>query len=273
MTRLRTLLAGLSSRLRTMRELEVRLAEKNERLQNLRWQNLRWQAKDSSKTIRKAKGDVELGSLPDFLILGTENGGTTTLHWTLCQHPHVEPATKKEVHFFDSHRWFEKGIGWYRSRFPAPAWGDGRRVITGEASPYYLLHPFAPHRASITVPDAKLIALLRNPVDRAYSAYKHRVLTGRESLSFEEALDAEEERTSGELEKMLSDESYHSLTYSLSRTTGGSTSTWAWTLVGEYRPQAVFLPGALLGPIHGVRRLIPICNLLCGRERRARVGG
>jgi Sulfotransferase domain len=155
-------------------------------------------------------GNAALGALPDFLIIGTEKGGTTFLYWKLCQHPYVEPAHEKELHFFDTRLWFKKGVGWYRSQFPAPAWRDGRKVITGEASPYYLFHPFSPRRASNLLPDAKLIALLRNPVDRAYSAYNDKVSTGHESLSFEAALAEEENRTAGELEKMLSDERYYS---------------------------------------------------------------
>ena len=155
-------------------------------------------------------GSAALGALPDFLIIGTEKGGTTFLYWKLCQHLYVEPAHEKELHFFDTPLWFKKGVSWYRSQFPAPAWRDGRKVITGEASPYYLFHPFSPLRASKLLPDAKLIAILRNPVDRAYSAYNDKVSTGHESLSFEAALAEEENRTAGELEKMLSDERYYS---------------------------------------------------------------
>jgi hypothetical protein len=175
---------------------------------------VRTSSRGKSKTARKGEVPTQTGSLPDFLILGTEKGGTSTFYWTLCRHPRVERATKKEVHFFDSsRRWFEKGVGWYRSQFPAPTWRDGLKVVTGEATPYYLFHPYSPGRASTTVPDAKLIALLRNPVDRAYSAYRQRVRNRQESLSFEEALEAEEERTSGELEKLLADETYHDRAY------------------------------------------------------------
>src|SRR5215210_506392 len=173
-------------------------------------------ARRSLKTSRgEVGGDLKPGVLPDFLILGTEKGGTSTLYWTLCQHPLIEPATKKEVHFFDSRKWFEKDVRWYRSQFPALPPGDGPKTVTGEASPYYLLHPHTPRRAFVTVPEAKLIALLRNPVDRAYSAYRHKVRRGQETLSFEEALEEEEERTVGELGKMLADETYRSRAYPL----------------------------------------------------------
>src|SRR5690606_27362001 len=89
----------------------------------------------------------------------------------------------------------------------------GRRVITGEASPYYMVYPFAPERLRKDLPQAKLIALLRNPVDRAYSHYQHQVARGRESLSFEEALAAEPRRLDGELEKILADETYTSFAH------------------------------------------------------------
>jgi hypothetical protein len=75
--------------------------------------------------------------------------------------------------------------------------------IVGEASPGYVFHPLAPARVKATVPEARLIVLLRDPVDRALSHYHHEVALGRESLSFEEALDAEAERTRGEEERLV----------------------------------------------------------------------
>lgn len=153
--------------------------------------------------------EAEPGGLPDFLIIGAQKAGTTYLYHLLTRHPYVEPATAKEVHYFDTH--FSKGDGWYRSRFPQPAWREGHKVLTGEASPYYLYHPHAARRAAAVVPDAKLIVLLRNPVDRAYSDYQHKYREGREPLrSFQEAIEAEENRLRGEREKMLADEDYAS---------------------------------------------------------------
>lgn len=151
--------------------------------------------------------DAEQGSLPDFLIIGTQKGGTTFLYHLLRQHPYVEPAARKEIHFFDSRR-FKRGIDWYRSHFPGQHWEKGRKVITGEASPYYLYHPLAPQRAAKSVPQAKLVTMLRNPVDRAFSDYQHRVRQEAEVLSFERAIEAEEERLQGEREKILANASY-----------------------------------------------------------------
>jgi len=85
-----------------------------------------------------------------------------------------------------------------------------RDLISGEATPSYIFHPHAPRRIKQTIPGVKLIALFRNPVDRAYSFYQQQFRRGIETLSFEEALAAEDERLEGELERMLGDDSYFS---------------------------------------------------------------
>jgi hypothetical protein len=102
----------------------------------------------------------------------------------------VEPAAAKELHFFDD--LFDEGTEWYRRCFPTPRWKDGRRTITGEATPM-LAHGLAPERMAEVVPEARLIVLLRNPVDRAYSLYHHWARNGVEALSFEEVIEAEQE--------------------------------------------------------------------------------
>src|SRR3954453_12461513 len=88
-----------------------------------------------------------------------------------------------------------------------------QRPLVGEASPSYLFHPLAPDRVARLLPDARLIALLRSPVERAFSHYQHEVALGREPLSFEEAIDREDERMRGELEHMLRDPYYFSHTW------------------------------------------------------------
>jgi hypothetical protein len=141
--------------------------------------------------------------LPDFLILGAQKAGTTALFSYLRRHPSITGPAWKEVSFFDRH--YARGTRWYRGQFPLK-----RASFVGEASPSYLLHPLAPERVRSLVPDARLITLLRNPVDRAYSHYQHEVALGREPLSFEEALAAEDERLAGEVERMLADPRYFS---------------------------------------------------------------
>ncbi len=133
---------------------------------------------------------AQLRQLPDFIIIGTQRGGTTSLYRYLAAHPDIGPALRKEVHFFD--RYYDKGMNWYLANFPV----RGEASVVGEASPYYLFHPDVPERARRAVPHAKFIALLRNPVDRAYSHYQMKVRRGVESLSFEDAIDKEPERLS-----------------------------------------------------------------------------
>ncbi|HET7555890.1 MAG TPA: sulfotransferase domain-containing protein [Gaiellaceae bacterium] len=144
--------------------------------------------------------------LPDFLVLGAQKAGTTALYTYLRRHPDLAGPSWKEVSFFDRH--WVRGVAWYRGNFPNNARTRGKLV--GEASPSYLFHPLAPERVQEVVPEARLVALVRNPVDRALSHYNHEVALGREPLPFEEALDAEDERLRGEVERMLADPEYFS---------------------------------------------------------------
>lgn len=146
--------------------------------------------------------------LPDFLIIGAMRAGTTSLHSYINQHPQVAPALRKEIHFFD--RNFHKGLGWYRAHFPccrAP------NILTGEDTPYYLFHPAAPRRIMETLPTVTLIAILRHPVNRAYSHYWQKIRRGRETLSFVDALAAEDGRLQGETERLRDDPGHHSFNH------------------------------------------------------------
>lgn len=153
---------------------------------------------------------------PDFLIIGAQRCGTTTLYKTLVQHPGVLPAgLHKGVHYFDTG--YERGFGWYRSHFPttlsarAGARRLGRRPITGEASPYYMFHPLAPERIRHDLPEVRLIVMLRDPVERAHSAYTHERARGYETEDFETALALEPERLRGEEDRLRSEPGYVSL--------------------------------------------------------------
>ena len=137
-----------------------------------------------------------MGALPDFVIIGGKKCGTTFLYHLLTQHPLVQPAASKELHFFDA--LFDEGIEWYRQFFPAPGWEAGRRTITGEASPY-IANRLAPERMAQVVPEARLIALLRNPVDRAYSDYQMVARKDREHKTFEEAIGLQEPAEAGKV--------------------------------------------------------------------------
>jgi hypothetical protein len=141
------------------------------------------------------------------------------LYRYLQQHPHVIPVGfgQKGIHYFDTN--YRRGPRWYRSHFPTTSFKAHRArrlggpVITGEGSPYYVFHPLAPQRIAQTVPDARFILMLRDPVSRAYSHYQHEVARGFEDLEFEDALDREDERLAGERERLLADPDYNSFAY------------------------------------------------------------
>lgn len=134
---------------------------------------------------------------PSFLIIGAQKAGTTSFYNYLIAHPQVYPTTRKEVHFYDI-RW-EKGMNFYRSYFPSQLIRlrtPFQPVMSGEATPEYLFYPEAQRRIARTLPDIKMIVLLRNPIDRAYSHYVHNVKAAgdREPLTFEQAIQQEEDR-------------------------------------------------------------------------------
>ena len=182
---------------------------------------LPYQAKQAARRGLRSIGiaSARARPLPDFLILGTKRGGTTSLWNYLLEHPGVLamwPAAEnlKSPHYFYWHH--DKGLNWYRSHFPTAA---SRRikerrlrhsVVAGEASPYYLYDPRVPQRVASVIPDVRLIVALRDPVERAFSHYKERVRAGVEELSFEQALEAEPGRLAGEVEKMMAEPSYYS---------------------------------------------------------------
>ena len=136
-------------------------------------------------------------SAPDFVIIGTQRGGTTSLHAYLQAHPNIQTPAKKELHFLTDR--YERGAAWYLGQFPALV---PTGTLVGEATPYALYHPLAPRRLAEVAPNARVIVLLRNPVDRAYSHYLHERSRGHEDLSFEAAIAAEPARLEG-LEQQL----------------------------------------------------------------------
>jgi hypothetical protein len=163
---------------------------------------------------------------PDFLIIGTKRGGTTSLWFALAEHPDVAPLFPpaqelKSPHYFDIH--YNRGPRWYRSFFLTDRQRrrrerhSGRRVITGEASPYYMFHPLAAERIAQDLPDVKLIVSLRDPVERLWSHYNERLAGHTETLSIEDALAAEPGRLAGEAERIIAEQpDYYSFHHDLS---------------------------------------------------------
>jgi hypothetical protein len=131
---------------------------------------------------------ASLRAKPDFLIIGVQKGGTTSLFHYLRQHPKIKLPRNKEIHFFD--RYFRKGILWYRSWFPLCLFNKG--FTTGEATPSYMWDKETANRIKNILPDVKIIVLLRNPIDRAYSHYHMELKKKREvNTDFETAISKE----------------------------------------------------------------------------------
>jgi Sulfotransferase domain len=213
-----------------------------------------------------SRSTAGLRSLPDFLIIGTQRGGTTSLYYYLCAHPQVLAPLSKEVHFFSRH--WSRGVSWYRAHFPLRAAKTGPRGttrLTFEATPYYLSHPLAPERAAEVVADAKLLVLLRDPVQRAWSHYRHMVRLGLEPLSFEEAIEREPERLAGEEERMRAAPDHVAVNHQrYSYLARGAYADQLETWLRHYRPDRflVLRSEALFAdPARGYRRALAFLGL------------
>lgn len=190
-------------------------------------QKLRKKIKGHINAYQAARWTIDIYSkifgqfylLPNFLIIGAPRGGTSSLFFYLNHHSSIFPCKIKEPNFFAMY--YDRGINWYRTFFPTVLKKrqfektNKTKFVTGEASTQYYWHPQVPKRVKETVPNVKLIMLLRNPVDRSYSQYKMEVRHGNEKLSFEEAIAKEKERIEGEYDKMLYNELYFSEKYTM----------------------------------------------------------
>lgn len=222
------------------------------------------QLKDASPRWAKDVGDAATRALglataagrpvPDFLIVGTKRGGTTSLFNYLLMHPGVlglfpQVRGRKSTDYFfkEGHR----GERWYRSHFHTEAYRTllslrlGYRPISGEASPYYLWDPRVAPQVSRLNAQIKAIALLREPAERAWSHYQERVHNGVEPLDFQAALSVEEARLEGEAEKMAADGDYYSLSHDFY----------------SYRSRGIYLP-----QIRNWRDSFPVGQLLVLRS-------
>jgi hypothetical protein len=157
--------------------------------------------------------------LPSFLIVGQARCGTTSMFDVLEQHPAVFHSLlpKKEVHYFDLD--YGHSLAWYQCHFPLVA--SARRAtrdlgvapMAFEASPYYMFHPLAPERIHRDLPGVKVLVLVRDPVERAYSAHAHQTGFGGETEPFERALELEDSRLEGETERLIADPAYISFNH------------------------------------------------------------
>lgn len=131
----------------------------------------------------------------DFLMIGAQKSGTTSLWKHVAAHPQIFVPATKEVEFFSDPRRFEQGVDWYWETFFA---GAPEGACKGEATTQYMMFPEVPGRIHDAFPEVKLLALLRNPIDRAYSHYRMSVTRGYETRSFEHCVDALRTRPEGE---------------------------------------------------------------------------
>lgn len=155
---------------------------------------------------------------PSFLIVGAQRAGTTSMYRALSRHPAIlKPSLHKGVHYFDLNH--GQPMSWYRAHFPTLAQArraeraTGCAAMTYESSPFYMLHPLAGERIARDLPGVRLLVLVRDPVERAYSAHAHELARGYETEPFERALELEAGRLAGEAERMTADPQYvsHSL--------------------------------------------------------------
>jgi hypothetical protein len=166
-------------------------------------------AKRAAHAISVTAGRVTapLRMLPGFLIVGAQRCGTTSMYRALAEHPHVRKAVlHKGVHYFDMN--YDRGLRWYRAHFPLARGAQTQAALTFESSPYYLFHPLAAERIAADLPGVKLIVLVRDPVERAYSAYAHEFARGFETEPFQSAIELEPGRLNGEVARIVSEPGY-----------------------------------------------------------------
>ena len=165
----------------------------------------------AAERLGSVSGDLRVA--PSFVIAGVQRGGTNSLYEYLARHPLVLRARPlPEVHYFDLHA--TRSGQWYRGHFPtrrhaaglARRWGG--HALAGESSPYYIFHPAAMRRLAATLPNVRVLVLLRDPVARAFSHYHHERARGYEHLSFIDALAAEDDRLGDMTEAAFDDPSY-----------------------------------------------------------------
>jgi hypothetical protein len=186
--------------------------------------NLRKYVPDSARPVIR-RGLRRVGELtsglrttPSFIVIGGQRCGTTTIFNALAGHRQVlRPLVDKGTDYYTLH--YSRGLAWYRSRMPLAVTARQARARHGqaqvfEACTYYMFHPFAIERLAADFPDIKLVVMLRDPVARAYSAYKHELARGFETENdFLTALQLENERLAGEYERMRDDPTYESFSH------------------------------------------------------------
>lgn len=216
--------------------------------QRLRRRSLRWRLRARSAD-RRPRVD------PDFIVVGAQKAGSTSLFAYLAAHPDVDQPLVKEIHYFDL--WADRGHSWYRSHFPLRSTST---CMSGEASPLYMAYPNALERIARDLPDVKVVAILREPVARLVSHYRHSVKLGHENLALNDALRVEGERVAHDLERLAHDP-FHSA-YDFQKFTYLHRSLYAdqvATIQDLFPGRSFFLK---LEDLVGSEDLRPLCDFL-----------
>jgi len=168
--------------------------------------------------LRTGVATSSMRMMPGLIVIGGQRCGTTSLFKNLAEHPQLlRPGVEKGIDFFSLN--YYRDAEWYRAHFPIANLARRRTARYGkpmafEACTYYMFHPFALERIAKDLPSVKLIAMVRNPVERAFSAYKHEFARGFETVAdFSKALQLEDERLVGEREKMQASLAYESFAH------------------------------------------------------------
>jgi hypothetical protein len=204
------------------------------------------QVKRLGRRIQPVLGErtARLRLAPSFLVVGAQRCGTTSMYRALMAHPQVLPAVfHKGVAYFDVA--YDRGLDWYLGHFPLASRAHRRHPAarTFESSGYYSFHPHAAERIGRDLPGVKLVLMVRDPVERAYSAHKHEYERGFETEPFETALELEDARVEPELARMLADPSYQSFSH----------RHHAYRRRGQYSEQVTRLQSAVgVGSVHVV---------------------
>lgn len=169
-------------------------------------------------SVRVGSATAGQRQLPSFILVGAQRAGTTSLFRALMSHPQIHSANfHKGVNYFDVN--YDRDFSWYRGHFPMASAlrtrsrGTASDPITFEASGYYMFHPCAAERMARHLPEVRILAMLRDPVERAYSAWKHERARGFETESFERALVLEDDRLAGQEDRMVADPGYQSFSH------------------------------------------------------------
>ncbi|CAN5643343.1 hypothetical protein BH11ACT8_BH11ACT8_16270 [soil metagenome] len=170
-------------------------------------------ARDLAHTWGAATAGLRM--TPSIIVVGAQRAGTTTLFRLLEAHPQlVRPTLSKGTGYFDDG--YDRSWHWYQGHFPLRRPGpvpSAGQPVTFECSGYYLFHPLAAARIASDLPDVRVVVLVRDPVERAFSAHRHELARGYETLPLADALAAEGIRTAGESVKLERTPGYRSFAH------------------------------------------------------------